>query len=86
MTDDNDGARARGGQRHGGLLGTLESLFSPGPFAWVFRSIPQRHRFQPGRHMHGLDEHDVPVERVPSRGTGIEDLPRRGWSPDPPAR
>ena len=69
-----------------GFLERLQRLFTPGPFAWVAKSGEPKHRFHAGRHLHGLEEHDVPDGPNKFTGTGIQDIPRRGWSPDPPAR
>ena len=69
-----------------GFLERLLRLFTPGPFTWVAKSGEPKHRFHAGQHLHGLEEHDVPDRPGDFRGTGLQDIPRRGWSPDPPAR
>lgn len=44
---------------------TLARLFHPGPLDWLLKLTPPRSRFQPGRHLHGLAEHDIEVPRDP---------------------
>ena len=68
-----------------GFLQRLQRLLTPGPFTWVAKSGPVKHRFHPGAHMHGLEEHDVKDRPAEFKGTGILEVPR-GWGQDPPAR
>ena len=69
-----------------GFFQRLLRLLTPGPFAWVAKSGEPKQRFHAGQHMHGLEEHDVPDRPGEFTGTGILDIPRKGWSQDPPAR
>lgn len=46
-------------KRSGGLLALLQKFLVPGPWRWVFKQEPAPQRFQPGQHMHGLEEHDL---------------------------
>ena len=49
------------------LLDRLMRLFTPGPFPWVTKSQPPKQRFHVGAHLHGLEEHDIPLPPPPPR-------------------
>jgi hypothetical protein len=49
-----------------GFWQSLASMLAPGPFPWLMGAVPDEPHFRPGRHMHGLEEHDV-TEPEPDR-------------------
>ena len=47
-----------------GFWERLARMLAPGPFPWLAGSVPDEPRFHAGRHMHGLEEHDIPDREV----------------------
>jgi len=45
----------------GGFVDRLERLLHPGPLDWLLKLTPEHRRFQPGAHLHGLQDHDITV-------------------------
>jgi hypothetical protein len=44
------------------LVERILDLLHPGPLDWILGLTPEKTRFRPGAHLHGLADHDILVE------------------------